>query len=179
MADAFLGQIEPVCFNFPPRDWAACDGQLYPISQHSALFSLLSTTFGGAGRATFGLPDLRGRVARHPNKDGALTKVAWGEAGGSESVVLIPAGLPSHNHPLYAYAGFGDTLEPQNAHLAADSSGRDLIWWKADGSSAKQLDANSNESMGKTGGGQAFSIRNPFLALYFNIAIQGIFPTRS
>ena len=102
MAEPFIGQIQIFGFNFPPRGWSFCDGQLLPIAQNTALFSLLGTTFGGDGRTTFGLPDLRGRVAIHPGTGPGLPPVTWGQRGGAASTVLTTNQMPNHNHQAIA-----------------------------------------------------------------------------
>ena len=100
MSEPFIGQIMMVGFNFPPRGWAQCNGQLLPISSHTALFSLLGTTFGGDGRTSFGLPDLRGRIAKHIGQGPGLANVTWGQRGGRENVTLTIANMPSHTHTV-------------------------------------------------------------------------------
>ena len=100
MSEPFIGQIQPVGFNFPPRNWAHCNGQLLAISQNAALFSLLGTTYGGDGRTTFALPDLRGRICIHPGQGPGLSNYSWGERGGAETVNLSVAQIPTHNHAV-------------------------------------------------------------------------------
>jgi len=98
--EPFLGQIQPFGFNFAPRGWAKCDGQLLPISTYSALFSLIGTTFGGDGRTTFGLPDLRGRSIVHIGNGPGLSSISWGQRGGVENIYITQANMPSHSHSL-------------------------------------------------------------------------------
>ena len=171
MADPFIGQIQMVGFNFAPRGWAMCDGQLLPIAQYTAVFSLLGTTFRGDGRTTFGLPDLRGRSARHVGNGPGLNPVQWGQNGGSNNHTLTVAQLPVHGHPLLPN-GTDQTSnqnEPNGTVLAADN--------KYYAGNANQTTAPA--ATGNTGGSQPFSIDNPYLGIYHVIALQGIYPSRS
>lgn len=156
--DPFIGAIIMVGFNFPPRGWAHCDGQLLAIAQNSALFSLLGTTFGGDGRTTFGLPDLRGRSATHPGSGPGLTPRQWGERGGTESVSLTAAQVPSHSH---------DTPQVQ-----VRGTGTEAVGMATGGD-------QGTASTGAAGGGQAHDNMPPFLGIYHCIALTGIFPSRS
>ena len=172
----FIGEIETFGFNFPPRGWAFCDGQILPISQNTALFSLLGTTFGGDGRTTFGLPDLRGRVAIHPGSGPGLSPITWGQRGGAENHTLSVAQMPAHTHT----ATLKGTNRPGNTALPAGhtlaSKGRTNIYQ----TSAPDVDMQGGSVVvGSTGGSQAFSIRDPFLGIYHSIALQGIFPSRN
>jgi microcystin-dependent protein len=171
-SDPFVGQIQMVGFNFTPRGWAHCDGQLLAISQHSALFSLLGTTFGGDGRTTFGLPDLRGRMAIHPGEGPGLSRYQWGEKGGAESVTLTVANLPSHSHSLNANSGNGTTDTP-TANTVLARKARTKVY----STSAPNVDMATG--IGATGGGQTFEIRQPSLGIYHVIALLGIFPSRN
>ncbi len=171
--EPFLGQIQMFGFNFPPRGWAHCNGQLLPIAQNQALFSLLGTTFGGDGRTTFGLPDLRGRAAIHVGTGPGLNPVQWGERSGAERVQLTSQSLPSHSHTgrVRASGNPADTNNPTaNAPgLAEAYSSQDPSVDMRDGT----VQTNN------TGGGQAFSIRNPLLGIYHSIAMTGIYPSRN
>lgn len=164
-----------VGWNFAARGWAFCDGQLLPISQYSALFSLLGTTFGGDGRTTFGLPDLRGRVPVHVGNGPGLTSVRWGEKGGANNVTLNTSQIPSHNHgvTLRAENRNGNATDPTNNMLAAGGSYRAQV--AADDVSmdpAAILEQN-------VGGNLSHNNMQPFLGMYYEIALQGIFPSRS
>jgi microcystin-dependent protein len=174
--EPFIGQIQIFGFNFAPRGWAHCDGQLLSISSNTALFSLLGTTFGGDGRTSFGLPDLRGRVAVHVGTGPGLPQVRWGERSGAHSVVLTKNNLPSHNHTATVNASSlqGTEQGPANNVLAYDR--RETQY------SASPPDVTMNSAMvtvGNTGAGQSFSIMQPYLGLYHSIALVGIFPSRS
>jgi microcystin-dependent protein len=170
MANPYLGQIMQVGFNFAPRGWALCDGQLLPISQNSALFSLLGTTFGGDGRTTFGLPDLRGRIAKHPGNGPGLNPVSWGERGGAEGHTLSVSQLPAHHHAVRGKNVDGEDSDPSGRYFGK-SSPEDLY---VSPGSLSAMGATTN-----TGGNREFNIRNPLLGIYHCIALQGVFPSRS
>ncbi len=165
--EPFLGQIMPVGFNFAPRGWALCEGQLLSISANTALFSLLGTTFGGDGRTTFGLPDLRGRSIVGVGNGPGLSPISWGEKAGAENHTLTVAQMPSHSHNITVNSAAGEESDPTGKHIAAHT---DAFAENATGN----LAAPSN-----TGGSQSFNIRNPFLGIYMCIATQGIYPSRN
>ena len=166
--EPFLGQIQAFGFNFPPRGWAFCNGQLLPISQNTALFSLLGTTFGGDGETTFALPDLRGRYIRHVGTGPGLDTVSWGQRGGTNQTTLGTAQMPSHHHVHSpgANTGAANVDDPSLAYPA----GGDFY---AGGSNTTMGSTNT----GNTGGGQPFNILNPFLGIYVSIALVGIYPS--
>ena len=171
--EPFIGQIMLVGFNFAPRGWAFCNGALLPISQYSALFSLLGTTYGGDGETTFGLPDLRGRV---PVGGGfgtgpGLTPISWGEKGGGNTNNLTVANLPSHTHNLaLPTLEEGDTDSPSGTVIAGD--GTNSFGTSNDGTLAPVTSL-------PTGGGIAVNNMQPYLGLHYVIALTGIFPSRS
>ncbi|GJM36513.1 MAG: microcystin dependent protein [Saprospiraceae bacterium] len=169
----FVGQIQPFGFNFPPRGWAFCDGALLSISQWSALFSLLGTTFGGDGRTTFGLPDLRGRSIVHVGSGPGLSHISWGEKSGRESVTLITANMPSHQHAVTATTNDA-TLDEAASGARFGTAGTPV--YSATGTGTVPLAADSTT---KVGGGQSFNNRNPFLGIYVCIAMEGVYPSRS
>lgn len=177
--EPFLGQIQPFGFNFPPRGWALCAGQLLQISSNTALFSLLGTTFGGDGRTTFGLPDLRGRSLVGEGSGPGLDSISWGERGGAFSKILATNNMPSHNHvaQFHLGAGLGNTAAAKDNKLAANSGG-DTIYTTAALSTTDSL-AGGTVTTNNVGGSQAFNIRNPFLGVYVCIALQGIYPSRN
>ena len=166
MSDPFLSEIRLMSFGFPPKNWALCNGQLMPINQNPALFSLLGTTYGGDGRVDFGLPDLQGRTPIHRGNSHTL-----GERGGEQNHTLTSGELPSHTHPLRA----ADT--PATSAAATGSS----VLAQAPGytSVGTQLVALAPASLDAVGGGQAHLNLQPFLTLNFCIALQGVFPSRS
>lgn len=171
-SEPFLAEIKMFGGNFAPRGYAYCDGQLVAISQNSALFSLLGTTYGGDGRTTFGLPDLRGRIAVHPGNGPGLTSRRLGEKWGSERQTLTVAQLPAHSHRLRAYSQTGDTTTPaDNTVLARD--GRDRVY------STAAPDVTMAVGTADTGTGQSFEISQPSLGIHHIIALQGTFPSRN
>jgi len=165
--EPFIGQIQAFGFNFAPRGWAMCEGQLLPISQNTALFSLLGTTFGGDGRTTFALPDLRGRSIVGIGNGPGLSTISWGERGGAENHTLSVAQMPSHTHNIGVNAAAGEEANPTGKHIAGITDG---FAENATGNLAAPTSA---------GGNQSFGIRSPFLGINVCIALQGIFPSRS
>lgn len=166
MAEPFLSEIRIMSFVFAPKGWALCNGQLLPINQNQALFSLLGTTFGGDGRVNFALPDLRGRVPIHVGNGHTL-----GERGGAQTHTLSIAELPAHTHPVRASSNEGDSSVP-TSRLPA-SAPVDL--YAAPGNGV----ALAGGMVTSTGGNQAHLNMQPFLTLNFCIALQGIFPSPS
>lgn len=173
--DPFLAEIIMFGGNFAPRGWAYCDGQLMPISQYSAVFSLLGTTYGGDGRTTFALPDMRGRVAMHPGNGPGLTSRRLGAKGGVESVTLNVTEIPSHTHTSVIRTAEEDpnTDEANGAHLTTTN---DNFYYSG------AADANSSLAgplIGNTGGNLPHTNVQPFLCVNYIIALQGVFPSRS
>jgi microcystin-dependent protein len=166
MSEPFLSEIKIVSFNFPPKGWALCNGQLLPINQNQALFALLGTTYGGNGQTNFALPNIRGRVPIHMGNGHTL-----GEAAGSTSVTVNIQQLPTHTHPLMGSATAGDTAAPGNAVLAATPA---LIYGPP--SSLTTLNPINVTSVG---GSQPHNNMMPYLTLNFIIALQGIFPSQN
>jgi len=166
--DPFLGEIRMFGGNFAPQGWATCDGQILPIAQNTALFSLLGTTYGGNGQTTFALPDLRGRLPVHIG--GGLT---IGQAGGSETVILTATNLPAHTHTANA-ASAARTLSPAGQYWAADP-GANVAPYAA----APDGRVMSGTAIGAQGGSQPHANMQPFLAVTFIIALEGIYPSRS
>lgn len=175
--EPFIGQIQPVGFGFAPRGWAFCQGQLLAISSNEALFSLLGTTYGGDGRTTFGLPDLRGRSMIGVGSGPGLAGQAWGQKGGQENVTLLTAHLPSHNHTATVRLGAGvaNSAAGTGQQLASNAVA-DTIFNSGDPSA---MMASGNVNVSNTGSSQSFNIREPYLAIYICIALVGIFPSRS
>jgi microcystin-dependent protein len=171
VAEPFLGEIRMFGFNFAPVGWAQANGQLLPIAQNTALFSLLGTQFGGDGVTTFALPDLRGRVALHEGQGPGLTNRTVGEKGGAETVTLTTAQMPNHTHQLEASSLQATTKQPAGAVLA---DAKQEIYAPAPNETAM-----NGAAIGHAGSSQPVGVAPPFLTLNFCIALQGIFPSRS
>jgi len=165
MAEPFLSEIRIMSFGFAPKGWATCDGQLLPINQNQALFSLLGTTYGGDGRVNFGLPDLRGRAPIHMGSGHTL-----GERGGEQTHTIVTSEMPQHPHFAYASSANGGTTFANNNVLAAALNAY------AGAANPTALDPSS---LANTGGSQAHQNMQPFLTLSFCIALQGIFPSQT
>jgi len=176
--EPFIGQIQTFGFDFAPRGWAFCDGQLLPISENSALFSLLGTTYGGDGRTTFGLPDLRGRVPIHFGQGGGLTHRPLGSRGGAETTTLTVNQMPAHNHDIFVEPGDGDTSSPTGMVLAQAllSNRRDNQYAVLPEAAEDTLDL---DAVSVVGGGQAHANMQPFLTINYCIALTGVFPSRN
>ena len=168
MAEPFLSEVKIVAFNFPPRGWAQCDGQILPIQQYQALYSLLGTTYGGDGRTTFALPDLRGRAAVHPGANGVDGE---GVNGGEETHILTTQEIAAHNHP---FSGFAD--DAQEDTVAGSRPARaEANAYHASGGVVQMGD----NSVGWAGSGQGHDNMQPYLVVNFVIALQGSFPSRN
>lgn len=172
MADQFLAEIRVFGCNFAPSGWAFCDGQLMSISQNTALFSLLGTTYGGDGRTTFALPDLQGASPIHPGQGSGLSPRFLGETGGEETVTLLISELPAHTHTPSCNSGTGDQYGPPGNVWATDAGGNNE--YNSSGSSAMAPGA-----VGPAGGNQPHNNLQPYLVLNFCIALLGIFPSRA
>jgi microcystin-dependent protein len=171
VSDPFVAEIRIFAGNFAPRGWAFCNGQVLPIAQNTALFSLLGTTYGGNGQTNFALPDLQGRFPMMPGQGPGLSLRDLGEQGGSETVTLLPSEIPSHNHTLRATTA-GTTGTPSGAVIAAATGGP--LVYGAPGDPVPMADS----TLGPAGSGQPHPNRQPYLALNFIIALQGIYPPR-
>ncbi|BDS12551.1 phage tail protein [Aureispira anguillae] len=172
--DPFIGEIIMFAGNFAPRGWAFCDGQLLPINQNSALFSILGTIYGGDGRTTFALPDLRGRVAMHPGTGAGLTPRDLGERGGTEDVVLMTSQIPAHSHNIVAVGLEGNSNAP-NDHFLANTGAFDSEY---SNSTSGHVYMNSG-MVQNTGGTQPHTNMQPFTCINYIIALQGTYPSRS
>lgn len=170
--DPFIGEIRLVPYNFAPRGWAFCEGQLLPIAQNQALFSLLGTTYGGDGRTTFALPDLRGRVAISEGQGPGLSPRILGERGGEQAHTLTFAELPSHSHEAGAHAGNGSAAAPNGLLPARNPAGTPAYGHGQD----TVLGAGA---VLPAGGNQPHNNMQPYLTLHYIIALQGIFPSRN
>ena len=165
MAEPFLSEIRIMSFSFPPKGWALCDGQLLPINQNQPLFALLGTTYGGDGRVTFGLPDLRGRIPIHMSSGNTL-----GERGGEQAHTVTQSEMPAHNHLVQVSSATGTLAVPAGNVLAQSPS---LIY---DSTANTTLQPGTVSNIG---GSQAHQNMQPFLTLSFCIALQGIFPSQN
>ncbi|WP_273652703.1 phage tail protein [Cellulomonas fimi] len=177
MSDQFVAEIRMFAGNFAPTGWALCDGQLMPISQNTALFSLLGTTYGGDGKSTFALPDLRGRSPLQHGQGPGLQPVAPGEVLGSQTVTLLESELPVHGHTVGSVPDGtrGTTGNPSGGAWATSRIGRVTEELYGSGPGALTM---SPAALSVTGGGQPHDNMPPYLVLTFIIALQGIFPPR-
>jgi microcystin-dependent protein len=172
VSDPYLGEIRVVPYNFAPRGWALCNGQLMAISQNTALFSLLGTTYGGNGINTFALPDLRSRVGVHVGQGPGLSPYDLGQQGGSETVTLTTGQLAPHGHPMNCLNAAGNQYQPNNGVPAIDAGQNPQYGpTKAVGTMAANI-------IGPSGGGQPHNNVQPYLTLNYVIALAGIFPQR-
>ena len=174
MADPFVAEIRILPFNFAPKGWAFCDGQLLPLSQNTALFSLLGTTYGGNGKSNFALPNLQGSAPMHPGQGPGLSLHDLGEMGGSETVTLLESEIPAHSHTLKANPTFGDTPSPANNVTLARPANISLYQTNTNSSLAQM----APEALPPAGGDQPHNNMQPYLTLNFCIAMQGVFPPR-
>lgn len=172
MTDPFLAEIRIFGGNFAPRGWALCNGQLLPISQNTALFSLLGTYYGGDGRSTFGLPDLGGRAPIQSGQGPGLSPYDLGQMGGSTTTTLLASEMPLHTHVISASATDAGDRSPAGERLAVGVGGINEYAAGADGT------ALAPEAVTVFGGGQPHNNLQPYLTLTFIIALQGIFPQR-
>jgi microcystin-dependent protein len=173
MSDPFIGEIRLFPFDFAPRGWAWCHGQLLPISQHTALFALIGTIYGGDGRTTFALPDLRGRVAVSAGQGPGLDAYDLGEPGGSESVSLDESQLAAHTHRVSVNGATSEFAKPNNRFLGRLVPDGTTYAAAANG---KSLHA---DAIAPAGEGEPHENRPPYLALHYCIALEGIFPARN
>ncbi len=175
MSEPFVAEIRIFAGNFAPRSWAFCNGQLLPVSQNTALFSLVGTTYGGDGRTTFGLPNLQGRAPMHPGRGPGLTDRRLGEHGGVETVTLSEDQMPNHTHTLRATAENGEQGSLTSAVTLARARGG-APYQSSTSANLVDMDARS---LPNTGGSQAHNNLQPYLTLNFIIALEGLYPSRS
>jgi microcystin-dependent protein len=168
MAEPFLAEIRIMSFGFPPKGWALCNGQLLPINQNQALFSLLGTTYGGDGRVNFALPDLQARTPVHLGSGYTL-----GQRGGEQTHTLSISELPTHTHTANAANVAATSNAPSNARMISQSGGANLY------AAASNVNAMAQQAIANVGGSQAHQNMQPFLTLSFCIALQGIFPSQN
>ena len=175
--DPFLGEIMLNGYSFPVRGWAFCNGQLLPIAQNTALFSILGTTYGGNGQTTFALPDLRGRIPVHFGQGPGLSPYDLGESSGVENVTLTVAQLPAHNHPVQVNNGDGSLDTPIGNFFAGPGADRDLYLYNAANTGGNaQLNALA---LNPTGSAQPHPNIMPYNTISFSIALEGVFPSRN
>ena len=171
MADPFLAEIRPFGFNFAPKGWAQCNGQLIPISQNTALFALLGTYYGGDGKSTFALPNLQGSAPMHQGQSSGTSERVLGEAAGTQQVTLLQSEIPVHTHALNAVESTATERQPPNQMFAV---GEAISFYRA-----AQPNTTMNPGMLAPGGADApHNNMQPYLVLNFCIALQGVFPQR-
>jgi len=173
--DPFVAEIRIFPFNFAPKGWAFCDGQILPLSQNTALFSLLGTTYGGDGKSNFALPNMQGNAPMHPGQGPGLSLHDLGETGGSETVSLLESEIPSHSHGLFATVENGTQGTLTTGITLATSVGGALY--------QKQVNNNlvnmNDNALAPAGGDQPHNNMQPYLTLNFCIALQGVYPPRT
>jgi len=179
--EPYIGEVGWFGFSFCPRGWADANGQLLDISQNTALFSLYGTTYGGDGRTTFALPDLRGRVSLHTGQGPGLPNFRQGSKGGSATTTLTTAQIPAHKHAINVSSGVASYSDGSNGVLGSSASAsnrrnNDVYIYDAPGTANQQLAA---DSMGDTGGGQSHDNMQPYLTLRACVALIGIYPSRN
>lgn len=172
MSEPFLGEIRMFAGNFAPRGWALCDGQLLAVSQNDALFSLFGTIYGGDGRTTFGLPDLRGRVPIHMGQGPGLSDRRLGSKGGAENVTLVSGELPPHDHAVRVSSAVGTDDVPTDEYLGASPNVRAFR-------PQPPTQPMNTDSVAAVGGSQPHNNIMPFLCINFIVALVGIYPSRT
>ena len=174
MADPFVAEIRIFPFNFAPKGWAWCNGQLLPLSQNTALFSLLGTVYGGDGKSTFALPNLEGSAPMHPGQGPGLSLYDLGQIGGSQFVTLLESEMPAHNHFLKANTDFATLQSPAPERTIARSQNGNAYQ-----TTTNQSIVNMNfQALSISGGSLPHNNMQPYLTFYFCIALQGVFPAR-
>jgi microcystin-dependent protein len=185
MSEPFIGEIRAFGFNFAPRGWAMCNGQLLSIAQNTALFSLLGTTYGGNGQTTFALPNLQGRVPLHFGQGPGLSPYALGEVTGVENTTLLVTQMPAHTHSAVVTVSASDvagagTTAAGNLIGVPNSAGDNFPFYAPAGSAVSPLaSASASAQIGVSGSSQPVSVIQPVLALNYCIALEGIFPSRN
>ena len=174
MADPFVAEIRIFPFNFAPKGWAFCDGQLLPISQNTALFSLLGTTYGGDGKSNFALPNMQGNAPMHPGQGPGLSLHDLGEMGGSATVSLLESEIPAHSHTLMGSTTNSSKPNPTNNALTKTLGATPYV-----PPAGAPLAAFSDRALAPAGGDQPHNNMQPYLTLNFCIAMQGVFPPRT
>lgn len=175
MSEAYIGEIRIFAGNFAPRSWAFCNGQLLPIAQNTALFSLIGTTYGGDGRTTTALPNLQGRAPMHPGRGPGLTVRKLGEKAGVTTVTLTEAQMPAHTH-TFACTGENASQRTLDNNVSLGRTRNETLYQS--NTSANLVPMNAN-SLPNAGGGGAHNNLQPYLTMNFIIALQGTYPSRS
>lgn len=173
--DPFVAEIRIFPFNFAPKGWAFCDGQILPLSQNTALFSLLGTTYGGDGKSNFALPNMQGNAPMHPGQGPGLSLHDLGETGGSETVSLLESEIPAHSHTTMAFAAVGNRTTPAGNAISRVTGSTPFVA----GSPTPALVTMSDNSVAPVGGDQPHNNMQPYLTLNFCIALQGVYPPRT
>lgn len=173
MADPFVAEIRIFPFYFAPVGWAFCDGQILPLSQNTALFSLLGTTYGGNGKSNFALPNMQGNAAMHPGQGPGLSLHDLGETAGSETVTLLQTEIPSHNHPMNFLNSTAVSTIPANSQFANSPEANASVY------TAQTSNLKPASTLTSSGGSQPHNNMQPYLTLNFCIALQGVFPPRT
>lgn len=176
MADPFVGQLMCVGFNFAPRGWALCNGQLLSISQNTPLFALIGTTYGGDGQTTFGLPDLRGRAAVGMGNGPGLNGVVIGESAGAQQITLLAGNLPPHTHPI---AASNTATSKAPAGLVSATTSDSAVGAEVSAYGVADGTTLAGGACSATGGGQPVGIMNPYLGMNWIICLEGVFPARN
>ena len=178
MSEPFLAEVRMVGFNFAPRGWAFCDGQILPINQNQSLFSLMGTSYGGDGRTSFALPDLRGRTPIHVGTSNGGKSHARGNKGGEEKHTLDEAEMPQHDHALTATTNTANLVSPDGALMGQTPSGVGNLYRVP--ATGDQPDQTLNAgAIAKAGGGQGHENMQPFIVVNFCISLEGLFPSRN
>lgn len=173
MSEPFLAEIRIMGFNFAPRGWAFCDGQILPINQNQSLYSLLGTTYGGDGQTSFALPDFRGRTPIHTGQPAGGSNHTLGQKGGEETHTLSNSEMPQHSHSINASQGMAVSNDPTGQHWG---KARERIYAEYNTTSATPM---HNGVISTVGGGQAHENMQPFIVMNYCIALQGLFPSRN
>jgi microcystin-dependent protein len=174
MADPFVAEIRIFPFTFAPRGWAFCNGQILPISQNTALFSLLGTTYGGDGKSNFALPNMQGNAPMHPGQGPGLSLHDLGETGGSQTVTLLESEIPGHSHALMSLPAPANRTTPVENSIARVTGGSPYL-----PPAGAPLVSMSNQALAPAGGDQPHNNLQPYLTLNFCIALQGVYPPRT
>jgi microcystin-dependent protein len=175
MSSPFVAEIRIFGFNFAPKGWAFCNGQILPLSQNTALFSLLGTTYGGDGKSNFALPNLQGSAPMQQGQGGGLSLRDLGEIGGEQAVTVLDSEMPSHTHTVQAESAGGTLIPPTGAAWATPGAGRNLNIYRPSDANNVQMNPLA---VSITGGSLPHNNMPPYLGLNFCIALQGVFPAR-